>query len=228
FKDRALEVLGASVEPLSARSPFEGGRYEKLHDLGARKMRVILRASGGKVSTLTDSQLDDLLLEVCFLLNTRPTLYYSYDAESEKRCITPDLLCFGYTRVCGNQFGFISNEEPIRPAYDVAKIRREFIAYHWRALKERSLEAVKSKCPSKQFGKELQIGSTVLVYAPNRKLGYPWKIGHVLAFRGDHTVDVIYPGKTQRVVTENIFNLVNVNHDKTGDAIDDPEDPMFD
>ncbi|EEQ98624.1 hypothetical protein Pmar_PMAR016858 [Perkinsus marinus ATCC 50983] len=228
FKDRVEELLGATVEPLSARSPFEGGRFEKLHDLGARKMRVLLRGSGGKASILTDFELDNLLLEVCFLLNTRPTLWYSYDAESGKQSITPDLLCFGYTRVCGRQFGFISREEPIRPAHDVTKIRREFIAYHWRALKERSLGAVKSKCPASQHAKDLRVGSAVLVYAPNRKLGYPWKIGHVLSFRGDHTVDVIYPGKAQRIVTENIFNLVVVEHDKSGDALDNPEDPMFD
>ncbi|KAF4647808.1 hypothetical protein FOZ61_003652, partial [Perkinsus olseni] len=228
FVNRAREVLGASVEPLSARSPFEGGKYEKLHDLGARKMRVLLRGSSGRVSTLSDSAVDDMLLEVCFILNTRPTLYYSFDAESGKRCITPDLLCFGYTRVCGGQFGFISSEKSIRPARDVAKIRREFVDYHWRALKERSLGAVKSKCPASKLAKNLSIGATVLVYAPNRKLGYPWKIGHVLAFRGDHTVDVIYPGKAQRVVTENIFNLVAVEHEKSCDAVDDPDDPMFD
>lgn len=66
FVDFCAEKLGARVEPLSVPSPFEGGRFEKLHDLGGRKMRILLRTHAGRVSGLTDDELDLILSEVCF------------------------------------------------------------------------------------------------------------------------------------------------------------------
>ncbi|KAF4727282.1 hypothetical protein FOZ62_003692, partial [Perkinsus olseni] len=225
------EYLGARVEPLSVRSPFEGGRFEKLHDLGGRKMRVLLRNHSGKVADISDEDLDLLLLEVCLLLNTRPTLTYYYDADKTKRIVTPDTLCWGYTRSWGRDFGYVRSADPIRPGRDATTIRTEFIDYHWRTLKERALESVRSKCPKGKKGIDFDVGSTVLVYAPgNRKLGFPWRIGHVIGTRGDHTYDVIFPGKQQRMTCENKYNLLPVAHDSDTDCVgvDDSDDPALD
>ncbi|KAF4665334.1 hypothetical protein FOL47_004653 [Perkinsus chesapeaki] len=229
FSELCEEHLGASVEPLSVRSPFEGGRFEKLHDLGGRKMRVLLRSKAGRVADLSDEDLDMLLLEVCLLLNTRPTLSYHYDTDGTNRVITPDTLCWGYTRSCGGGFGYAGSAEPFRPPRDVAHVRHEFMEYHWRLLKEKALEAVQSKCPKGKRGFDLAIGAAVLVHAPtNRKLAFPWRIGQVIGMRGDHTVDVIFPGKQQRVTRENKFNLIPVLHDPENDCVDPVEDPMYD
>ncbi|KAF4664696.1 hypothetical protein FOL47_005003 [Perkinsus chesapeaki] len=225
------ESLGAQVEPLSVRSPFEGGRYEKVHDLGGRKLRVMLRGHCGKVADLTDDDLDLLLLEVCLLLNTRPTLSYYHDAEGQRRIVTPDSLCWGYTRASTTAFGYAKSADPIRPGRDALIMRREFVDYHWIILKERALESVRHKCPKGKTAFSFEIGSAALVYAPvNRKLGFDWRVGHVIAIRGDHTVDIIFPGKQQRVTRENIYNLLPVTRDMEQDCLDldESDDPMLD
>jgi hypothetical protein len=72
FAQECYDRLGARVESLSARSPFEGGAFEKLHDLGLERLRHMTASQQGKVKGLAPRIIQDLLDRVTLFLNTRP------------------------------------------------------------------------------------------------------------------------------------------------------------
>ncbi|KAF4649815.1 hypothetical protein FOL47_001709, partial [Perkinsus chesapeaki] len=217
FTRSMQKELGAAVYPLNARSPHEGGKYEKLHDLAARKLRVLLRDCVGKVASKTDEEVDELLLRCCHLLNSRPIGSFYFNRDGVKSPVSPNVLAFGYEHHTGAQFGVES--APCSPGRDQRAVRDAFEHYHWQRMKEKSITACRSKCPKNSNALQLEVGDTVLVYTPpNRKLAFHWRLAHVAAIRTNRSIQVVYPND-QRLCSENIYNVVKVDHEVAADCV---------
>jgi hypothetical protein len=217
---------GATVELLAARAPFEGGFFEKTHDLGLRRIKLLLRELDGHVNDLADQQLQKHLNQVTLVLNTRPLGCYSTGPDGKPVPITPDSLAFGFTR----QYGCLSGSEGdvglLCPFKAVNLIRSAFMEDFWRSLKQRSLNAAQYKCAKTvkiKINKPYAVGDPVLVYRPStRKLQASFRLGHIAQVVSEHRVKVVYPQGFEQL--ENTFNVVHLlqypaESDAQGDAV---------
>jgi hypothetical protein len=212
FTEMASRLLhGATVELLASRAPFEGGFFEKVHDLGLRRLKLLLRDLDGHVNDLRDKDLQQCINQVTLILNTRPLGSYCKGPDGQPAPITPDSLAFGYTR----DFGCLarSAEGPVlSPLKALAKVREVFLQDFWRALKQRSLNSAQYQAPNGvklKINKPYAKGDAVLVYRPTvRKLQSSFRLAHVVEAVSDHRVKVVYPEGFEQL--ENVFNIVHV------------------
>jgi hypothetical protein len=211
FEEMCRAELGIKVSLISPRAPHEGGWYEKLHDLGLRRLRQQLRHIRGKISLLTDEYKQLYLDKVCLMLNTRPIGYWSEDLAGNKVPVTPDYLCIGYTRGFGCIGGISAPVDTVLPYLRCDRIkacRKLFLEEHWTDLKNKSFEAAAGK----QKGNRqpcFKKNDPVLVFRPSiRKLEHVFTLAHVVSDQeaGCRRVTVNFSDGTHS--TENVYNLI--------------------
>ncbi|KAF4662664.1 hypothetical protein FOL47_006148 [Perkinsus chesapeaki] len=221
FSEKCRQLLGARVEYLSTRSPWEGGRGEKLHHLGARRLRALLRHATGDVSC-QDSYLEMIIMQCMSMLNLRPITKFCYGLDGRATPVTPDQLAYGYSRATDSSFGHLSNAGDVHfnPGRSINAIRSNFFTLHWRLLKEATLKNIRSKTGKKAKNQLVDyiVGQPVIVYFPSKKLAQPFRLCHIWSICGDHTYDVVHPGG--RVTRENAYNILPLEYSHLYDAVD--------
>jgi hypothetical protein len=225
FAQECYDRLGAKVELLSARSPFEGGAFEKLHDLGLERLRHMTASQHGKLKGSSPRAIQDLLDRVTLLLNTR-LLHRVHKPLSDSDVIeplTPDLLAYGFTRKPRNIPTLTNpNVEPDPselppPLTSTLKAIREYYLNHWwTKLKERTLTSIQQKCKTKTDGTpsdpndaDFVTGDPVLIYTGTaRKLDFHYVLCQVLQRKGKNTYWVLHREGVVR--EENFYNMKKV------------------
>ncbi|KAF4719040.1 hypothetical protein FOZ63_004954 [Perkinsus olseni] len=219
FADKCQQQLGSRIEYISTRSPWESGKGEKIHHLGARRLRALLRHVTGDVA-LPDGELEMLIMKCTSMLNGRPVTQFCYGLDGVPTPVTPDQLAYGYDRATDPALGHLSYsaEASFNPGKSVSVIRSTFFTLHWRLLKEAVLKAINGKAKSAKRAIEYRVGQPVLAYFPSKKLAHPFRLCHIWSICGEHTYEVVYPGG--RVTRENAYNLLPLEYCHLYDAVD--------
>ncbi|KAF4649227.1 hypothetical protein FOZ61_001566, partial [Perkinsus olseni] len=159
FESEAKKQLGSQVMLLKTRSPWLSGGGERMHALGLRIARVLLRSQTGAGSTGSRRRrpkagsvdLEEICREVTLLLNTRPLDFTNAeDVSGELVVVTPESGVPTYLPVV--------------------------------------LRAVAQSCGYKSArGKplHLDVDDPVLVYRPGKKLAPGFRMGRVTALSGE-------------------------------------------
>ncbi len=213
IKEVIERTLTGRLHLISARAPWEAGLWEKLHDIGLKRLRSVLRNIRGRIEYLTSVQLAEYLEYCTFLLNTRPLGRWTPSPDgtgSVMAPVTPDYLAFGYTRRMGPLSCLTNSAEKIQPGINCQAVRKVFLNEVWAQLKEKSLSAVKAKMGRRATGElALTPGLAVLVFrGAERKLDYEFRLGHVVRILSSRTCMVIYDTGHEQV--ENFYNIVPV------------------
>ncbi|EEQ97811.1 hypothetical protein Pmar_PMAR004552 [Perkinsus marinus ATCC 50983] len=216
FSEGVHRTLGGRTELLPVRSPWKSGGGERMHGLGLRIAKMLLRGQAGYVGRKRVRQahvdLEDICREVTFLLNTRP-LDFSNSDEPSGECVvvTPDLLAKGFTRKRGCLLPAASSSFPITRRLKAA--RQYFLTNVFRDMR---LAVAKSMGYASSRGKVLKIeqDAPVLIYHPEKKLSPGFRLAHV--------VSVLKEGRLIRVrfvdgseSEQHHYNVVPLLHNHT-------------
>ena len=225
FAQECYDRLGAKVELLSARSPFEGGAFEKLHDLGLERLRHMTASQHGKLKGVPTPTIQDLLDRVTLLLNTRPLhrTHKSLPDSDSIEPLTPDLLAYGFNRKLQNIPTLMNpniepdaNELPPPLTTILKMIRGYYLEHWWSKLKERTLVSIRQKCHTKTDGTPTELtdddfvtGDPVLIYTGTaRKLDFHYVMCQILQRKGKTTYWVLH--REGIVREENFFNMKKI------------------
>ncbi|KAF4697896.1 hypothetical protein FOZ63_013989, partial [Perkinsus olseni] len=217
FESEAKKQLGSQVMLLKTRSPWLSGGGERMHALGLRIARVLLRSQTGAGSTgnrrrrpkAGSVDLEEICREVTLLLNTRPLDFANAeDVSGELVVVTPDLLARGFNRKSGC-LALPSSGAPI--AARVRAARAFFLARIFGNMRQ----AVAESCGYKSArGKplHLDVDDPVLVYRPGKKLAPGFRMGRVTALSGEgRSVTVRLPDGSEAV--QHHYNVVKLLRD---------------
>ncbi|EER04031.1 hypothetical protein Pmar_PMAR015368 [Perkinsus marinus ATCC 50983] len=214
FSDDLWRGLGARIKLLPVRSPWKSGGGERMHGLGLRVAKTILRSQTGYVGRRRSRQkssidLEEICREVTFLLNTRP-LDFSNTNEPSGECmiITPDLLAKGFTRKRGCLLPSPSSSISISRRIKAA--RTYFLTDMFRNMR---LSVAKSMGFASSRGRvlEVHVGDPILIHHPEKKLSPGFRLAHV--------VEVLKEGRLIRArftdgseADQHHFNVVKLLH----------------
>ncbi len=208
----STQLNGATLELLASRAPFEGGFFEKHHDLGLKRLKVLLRDLDGYVTDLSDEELQQCVNQVTLILNTRPIGSYCSGPDGKPAAITPDSLAFGFTRQYGCVAASGGDTGSLCPIKALKSVRAAFLDEFWRSLKQRSLNSAQYKGENGiklKTNKPYSKGDPVLVFRPAvRKLQSHFRLGHVAEVVSEHRIKIVYPEGFEQL--ENVYNVVHV------------------